>query len=55
MNARRLWKIFRLNFKLMYSRWFLAFIAFYFAMTFMASVSAMRTEDYAPLSATWGY
>jgi len=49
MNARRLWKIFRLNFRMMYSRWFLAFIAFYFAMTFMASVSAMRTEDYAPL------
>jgi len=49
MNARRLWKIFRLNFKMMYSRWFLAFIAFYFAVYFMASVSAMRTEDYAPL------
>jgi hypothetical protein len=49
MNARRLWKIFRLNFKMMYSRWFLAFIAFYFAVSFMASVSAMRTEDYARL------
>ena len=49
MNARRLWKIFRLNFKMIYSRWFLAFIGFYFAVSFMASVSAMGAEDYASL------
>ncbi len=36
MNARRLWKIFRLNFKMMYSRWFLAFIAFDFAVSFVS-------------------
>jgi hypothetical protein len=49
MNARRLWKIFRLNFKMMYSRWFLVFIAFSFAVFFVASVSAIGTEDYASL------
>jgi len=54
MNARRLWKIFRFNFRMMYSRWFLAFIAFYFAVSFMASVSAMRTEDYASPSPNLG-
>jgi len=54
MNARRLWKIFRLNFKMMYSRWFLAFIAFYFAVSFTASVSAMGAEDYASLFRSLG-
>jgi len=49
MNARRLWKIFRLTFKAMYSRWFLAFIGFYFAVSFVASVSAIGAEDYTPL------
>jgi hypothetical protein len=49
MNARRLWKIFRLNFKMMYSRWSLAFIAFSFAVPFVASVLAIWTEDYASL------
>jgi hypothetical protein len=49
MNARGLWKIFRLNFKMMYSRWFLVFIAFSFAVFFVASVSAIGTEDYASL------
>jgi hypothetical protein len=44
MNARRFWKIFRLNFKMMYSRWFLALIASYFAVPFVASI---WTEDYA--------
>jgi hypothetical protein len=47
MNARRLWKIFRLNFKMMYSRWFLASIAASFAVSFVASVSAIWTENYA--------
>jgi len=54
MNARRLWKIFRLNFRMMYSRWFLAFIAFYFAVSFTASVSAMGAEDYASLFRSLG-
>jgi hypothetical protein len=49
MNARRLWKIFRLNFKMMYSRWFLASIASSFAVPFVASVLAIWTEDYASL------
>ena len=47
MNARRLWKIFRLNFKMMYSGWFLASIASFFAVSFVASVSAIWTENYA--------
>jgi hypothetical protein len=47
MNARRLWKIFRLNFKMMYSGWFLASIASFFAVSFVASVSAICTENYA--------
>jgi hypothetical protein len=54
MNARRLWKIFRLNFKMMYSRWFLAYIASSFAVPFVASVSAIWTEDYASLSPILG-
>ena len=54
MNARRLWKIFRLNFRMMYSRWFLAFIAFSFAVSFTASVSAIGTEDYASLFRSLG-
>jgi len=49
MNARRLWKIFRLNFKMMYSGWSLAFIAFSFAVPFVGSVLAIWTEDYASL------
>ena len=47
MNARRLWKIFRLNFKMMYSGWFLASIASFFAVSFVASVTAIWTENYA--------
>jgi len=54
MNARRLWKILRLNFKMMYSRWFLAFIASFFAVSFVASVSAIWTENYAFLFLTLG-
>jgi len=49
MNARRLWKIFRLNFRMMYSRWSPAFIAFSFAVPFVGSVLAIWTEDYASL------
>jgi hypothetical protein len=51
MNARRFWKIFRLNFKMMYSRWFLALIASYFAVPFVASI---WTEDYAFLFSSLG-
>jgi hypothetical protein len=49
MNARRLWKIFRLNFKMMYSRWSLAFIASYFVVFFVASVLAIWPVNYASL------
>jgi hypothetical protein len=51
MNARRLWKIFRLNFKMMYSRWSLALIASSFAVPFVASI---WTEDYAFLFSSLG-
>jgi hypothetical protein len=51
MNARRLWKIFRLNFKMIYSGWFLASIASSFAVSFMASI---WTEDYAFLFSSLG-
>ncbi|MFP3347752.1 MAG: hypothetical protein RXN90_00315 [Thermoproteus sp.] len=54
MSAGRLWKIFRLNVKQMYSRWFLALIAFIFAVSFMASASARRPEDYSSLFAGLG-
>jgi hypothetical protein len=46
MNARRLWKIFRLNFKMMYSR-SLALIAASFAVPFVAPDLAIWTENYA--------
>jgi hypothetical protein len=51
MNARRFWKIFRLNFKMMYSGWFLASIASSFAVSFVASI---WTEDYAFLFSSLG-
>ena len=54
MSAGRLWKIFRLNVKQMYSRWFLALIAFIFAASFMASASARRPENYSSLFAGLG-